>query len=145
MTVVAATDPPTISLPSNDQTEGSTEGTNDQTVSSTDETNAVSAQMLSKRSGRRKIAPDAVCYAICLRFWNGQRDSLARMEELLDIMKEEHVKPNAECLSYAVYAYMQADQPEQAEEYYWQLLSLKLMTRDERGLVYGSTQHLLLA
>ena len=66
------------------------------------------------------------------------------MEELLDIMKEERVKPNAECLSYAVYAYMQADQPEQAEEYYWQLLSLKLTTRDERGLVYGSTQHLLL-
>ena len=62
------------------------------------------------------IAPTAISYNIMLRFWSGKHD-VDKIQEILDLMKQEGVKLDLACMAQAVRCYSNVGRTENAEEY----------------------------
>ena len=67
------------------------------------------------RDDKSGVALTVVTYNILLRYWGG-RGSTARIEELLEDMKKDGVKPLITTLSQAIYGYAQVGCTDKAEE-----------------------------
>lgn len=94
---------------------------------------------------RPDVAPNLVSYNILLRFFAGNGE-VDKVEEILEAMEHEGIKPNTQSLSEAIYCYAKVRQTEKAEKLFQRVINEHTGgTSRELNFIGECVQNILLA